>query len=48
MVAPSMLFMFFLILNSNRNNTLSLGFRVGKFGDGGPLDSDCGLYFSIF
>ena len=38
----------FHILVSNRFNNLSLGFRVGKFRDGGSLDYDDGFYFSIF
>ena len=46
-VATSMLFMasFFQILISNQTNNLSLGFRVGKFCDGGLLDI---VYVFIF
>ena len=46
-VASSTLFLFFWNLAWYRNNNLSLGFKVGKFRDRGPLDFVNEFYSSI-
>ena len=38
-------FYFFHILLSSKTNNLSLGFRVGKFRNSGPLGIVCDFYF---
>ena len=50
MVVSLILFMasFFQILILNKTNNLSLGFRVGKFCDGGLLDIVYGFIFPHF
>ena len=50
MAASLILFMapFFQILILNKTNNLSLGFRVGKFCDGGLLDIVYGFIFPNF